>query len=243
MKPSHSLPNTKPFILLRVGIALTIVGGLLVLLAPNSPVTANDRARRKTVEICGGQCVEEEITFEAGDLRINRVDVVFLIDASGSMGDEIDEVQDQSAEIMESVRALVSDSAFGVASFVDYAEFTDSKYDSTYGTGDDYPYRLDQDVTKDTEDIRAALNRIELLYGDDMPESYSRALWEMQFLDWRKNSKRIVILFGDAHPHDRTFFDVDYGVDPGRDEIEGTEDDLVFEDAVRDLVDERITVI
>jgi hypothetical protein len=238
MKLSHPLSNTKPFILLRVGIALTIVGGLLVLLAPSATVAA-----RQGTEICGGECVEEEITFETGDLRIDRVDVVFLIDASGSMGDEIDEVQDQSTEIMESVRALVSDSAFGVASFVDYSEFTDSKYESTYGSGDDYPYRLDQDITEDTGDTRAALNRIELLYGNDMPESYSRALWEMQFLDWRADSKRIVVLFGDAHPHDRTFFDEDYGVDPGRDEIEGTEDDLVFEDVVRDLVDERIAVI
>ena len=243
MKLSHSLPNTKPLILLRVGLILTIVGGLLVLLAPNSPVLANSRARQNTTDVCGGQCVEEEITFETSDLRINRVDVVFLIDASGSMGDEIDQVQDQSTEIMESVRDLVPDSAFGVASFVDYSEFTDSKYDSTYGSGDDYPYRLDQDITEDTDDIQAALSQIELLYGNDMPESYSRALWEMQFLDWRKDSKRIVILFGDAFPHDRTFLDVDYGVDPGRDEIEGTEDDLVFEEVVQDLVDAKISII
>jgi hypothetical protein len=242
MKPSHSLPNTKPFILLRVGIVLAVIGGLLVLLAPNSPVAAIGAAHQGT-QICGGECVEEQITFETGDLRINRVDIVFLIDASGSMEAVIDEVQAQSAEIMELVRDLVPDSAFGVASFVDYSEFTDSEYDSTYGSGDDYPYRLDQDITENTGDVRAALDSIELLYGEDMPESYSRALWEMQFLDWRKDSKRIVILFGDAHPHDRIFFDIDYGVDPGRDEIEGTEDDLVFEDVVQDLVDERISVI
>jgi hypothetical protein len=239
MKPSHPLPSTKLSILLRIGTALSAIGGLFVLLAPSAPVAA----RQDTIEICGGECVEEEITFETGDLRIDRVDVVFLIDASGSMGDEIDEVQDQSEEIMESARALVSDSAFGVASFVDYSDFTDSEYNLTYGSGDDYPYRLDQDITEDTDDVRAALDGIELLYGEDMPESYSRALWEMQFLDWRADSKRIVILFGDAHPHDRIFFDENYGVDPGRDEIAGTEDDLVFVDVVQDLADERISVI
>jgi hypothetical protein len=243
MRLPHSLPSTKPLILLRVGTALTIAGGLLVLLAPRSPAVANDHPRPDTVEACGGQCVEEEITFETGDLRINKVDVVFLVDASGSMGDEIDEVQARSAEIMDSVRDLVPDSAFGVASFVDYSEFIDSKYGEMYGSGDDYPYRLDQDITEDTGDIRAALNRIALLYGNDMPEGYSRALWEMQFLDWRADSKRIVVLFGDAFPHDRTFFDQDYGIDPGRDEIEGTEDDLVFEDVVQDLVDAKISII
>ena len=206
MKSFHSLPNTKYHILLRIGIALTVVGGLLMLMAPNAPASAGGRALQSTTEICGGECIEEEITFETGDLRIDRVDVVFLIDASGSMGDEIDQVQDQSMEIMDSVRALVSDSAFGVASFVDYSGFEDPDYGLLYGSGDDYPYRLDQDVTEDTAAIRSALNRIDLLYGNDTPESYSRALWEMQFLDWRKDSKRIVILFGDAYPHDRTFF-------------------------------------
>ncbi|MFL7794876.1 MAG: vWA domain-containing protein, partial [Anaerolineae bacterium] len=243
MKSSHSLPSTKYHILLRIGIALTVVGGLLVLLAPHVPASASGPALQGTTEICGGDCVEEEITFETGDLRIDRVDVVFLVDASGSMGDEIDQVQDQSMEIMDSVRALVPDSAFGVASFVDYSEFEDSKYGALYGSGDDYPYRLDQDITEDTGAIRSALNRIELLYGNDTPEAYSRALWEMQFLEWRKDSKRIVILFGDAFPHDRTFFGSDYGTDPGRDEIQDNEDDLVFVDVVQDLVDEKISVI
>lgn len=243
MKSFHSLPNTKYHILLRVGIALTVVGGLLMLLAPNTPASASGRALQSATEICGGECVEEEISFETGDLRINRADVVFLIDASGSMGDEIDQVQDQSMEIMDSVRSLVPDSAFGVASFVDYSGFEDPKYGALYGSGDDYPYRLDQDITEDTGLIRSALNRIDLLYGNDTPESYNRALWEMQFLEWRKDSKRIVILFGDAFPHDRAFFGSDYGIDPGRDEIAGTEDDLTLVDVVQDLVDEKISVI
>ena len=243
MKSFHSLPSTKYHILLRIGIALTVVGGLLVLLTPNAPASASGEALQSATEICGGDCVEEEITFETGDLRIDRVDIVFLIDASGSMGDEIDQVQDQSMEIMDSVRALVPDSAFGVASFVDYSGFEDPTYGALYASGDDYPYRLDQDITEDTALIRSALNRIDLLYGNDTPEAYSRALWEMQFLEWREDSKRIVILFGDAFPHDRTFFSDDYGIDPGRDEIAGTEDDLVFVDVVQDLVDEKISVI
>jgi hypothetical protein len=243
MKLPLSLPSVKYHVLLRVGIALTIIGGLLVLLAPNSPAAASDHARLDRVEICGGECVEEEITFETGDLHINKVDVVFLIDASGSMEEVIETVQDQSLEIMDSVRSLVPDSAFGVASFVDYKDFTDSKYGAIYGSEDDYAYRLDQDVTEDTAAIQSALNRIELEFGNDTPESYSRALWEMLFLSWRKDAKRIVILFGDAYPHDRTFFDQDYGIDPGRDETEGTEDDLVFVDVVQNLVNEKISVI
>jgi len=229
---------------LRVGVvSLVVLGLLLTRLAPRTPVAAIGRPQGGTIELCGGQCVHRTITYETGDLRIDRVDVVFLLDVSGSMGGELGEVQDRSIEIMENLRDLVPDSAFGVASFVDYNDFTDSEYGRVYGSEDDYPYRLDQDITESLEAVRTALDALTLEYGEDQPEAYSRALWEMQFLNWRDDSKRIVILFGDAFPHDRTFFDRDYGVDPGRDEIQDTEDDLVFVDVVQDLVDAHIAVI
>jgi hypothetical protein len=243
MKHLDLIEGTKHLVWLRVGVALTVMGGLLILAAPKAPAMATSQTLRDTVELCGGRCAHETITFETGDLRIDRIDVVFLIDASGSMRDEIDTVQGQSVEIMDSLRALVPDSAFGVASFVDYNGFVDSRYGEQYGSEDDYPYRLEQDITEDTGEVRDALDRITLEYGNDEPEGYSRALWEMLDLNWRENSKRIVILFGDAFPHDRTFFDQDYGVDPGRDEIEGTEDDLVFVEVVQDLIAAKISII
>ena len=228
----------------RAGVVLPVIAALfLALLTPRLPAAATPRMQRGTVELCGGQCVHETITFETGDLRIDRIDVVFLLDVSGSMGSELGEVQEESVAIMEALRDLVPDSAFGVASFVDYNGFTDSLYGTTYGSDDDYAYRLDQNVTESIGAVRDALDGITLEYGEDAPEAYSRALWEMQYLDWREDSKRIVILFGDAYPHDRTFFGEDFGVDPGRDEIEGTDDDLVFVEVVEQLVDARISVI
>ena len=224
-----------------IGIALLI---LMALLAPQIPVAATAQAQGGATELCSGECLHETITFETGeDVSADRVDVVFLLDVSGSMDEELNNVQERSIEIMEDLRDLVSDSAFGAASFVDYNSFVDSQYGELYGSGDDYPYRLDQDITTDTEAIRDALNSILLENGEDWPESYNRALWEMQFLAWRENSKRIVIMFGDALPHDRTFFGVDYGVDPGRDKTEDTGDDLALEEVVQDLVNAQIAVI
>ncbi|MFQ6101181.1 MAG: zinc-ribbon domain-containing protein [Anaerolineae bacterium] len=245
MKPSHLFTRIKRRVRLRVGVAsLITIGLLMALLAPQMSVKATDQAQEGTTELCGGECLHKTITFETGeDVSADRVDVVFLMDASGSMGDELSNVQGQSIEIMNDLRDLVADSAFGAASFVDYNNFADSQYGELYGSGDDYAYRLDQDITTDANAVRDALNSILLENGEDWPESYSRALWEMQFLNWRENSKRIVILFGDALPHDRTFFGVDYGTDPGRDEIENTADDLVFEQVVQELVEAQIAVI
>ena len=94
--------------------------------------------------------------------------------------------------------------------------------------------------------------------GADFPESYSRALWEIaqELLDntgpdgpvnWRPSARRIVILFGDAIPHSCDLFNPvetaigsdlltfletaglnDWGIDPGRDVVIGTADDLAI---------------
>ncbi len=109
--------------------------------------------------------------------------------------------------------------------------------------------------------------------GFDFPESYSRALWEIaqELLDntgpdgpvnWRPNARRIVILFGDAIPHSCDLFNPvesaigsdllaflesaglnDWGIDPGRDVVIGTADDLAILDVIDDLVDTDLTLI
>jgi hypothetical protein len=219
----------------------------MALFTPRMPAIATpDLQSGGTADLCAAQCYQTTISFETGELTINRVDVVFLIDVTGSMRDERDQIVNNSVEIMNTLRDLVPDSAFGVASFADYNEFYDDVYNSggPYGSGDDYPYRLDRDITEDTNAVRNALNGVIVLYGNDTPESNSRAVWEMQFLNWRENSKRIVIIFGDAYPHDNTgFFSSNWGVDPGRDEIGGTSDDLVFTDVVEQVADAGISFL
>jgi uncharacterized repeat protein (TIGR01451 family) len=109
--------------------------------------------------------------------------------------------------------------------------------------------------------------------GFDFPESYSRALWEIAQelldntgpdgpVDWRPNARRIVILFGDAIPHSCDLFNPvesaigsdllaflegaglnDWGIDPGRDVVIGTADDLAILDVIDDLVETDLTLI
>ncbi|MBN1659998.1 MAG: zinc-ribbon domain-containing protein [Anaerolineae bacterium] len=225
----------------RYGLGCLMVLSLLLGLSFLAPpgVLGRDVESPSSIEadLCGGHCLYETISFETGDLRINRIDIVFLLDVSGSMGAELEEVQSSAIEIMNDLQDLVPDTAFGVASFVDYPNY------EGYGEPGDYPFRLEQDITTSSSSVQRALDQVSLLNGLDTPEAHSRALWEMLFLNWRADSKKIVIMFSDAYPHDYTFFDDDTGLDPGPDARGGTEDDLYFTEVVELLVEENITVI
>ena len=160
---------------------------------------------------------------------LERIDILLLFDVTQSMREVIDEVRANAGTIMRAIRAGNPNSAFGVASFADYQERM--------------PWRLDRDITEDMDSISAAITRLRLYDGKDFPEAYSRALYEARFIGWRPGARRFIILFGDAPAHDPNFYGQSTGIDPGRDGIPGTEDDLRFAEVVRDLAVDRITVL
>jgi len=158
------------------------------------------------------------------------VDVLFLFDTTASMANIIGAVQDAARDIMLAIRHMSSNTQFAVASFGDYPP---------HG----YPWRLDQDFTVDIDLAQRALTGLSQVDGGDIPEAYSRALYESQFLSWRPDARRFVILFGDAPAHDPEFYGRDYGIDPGRDGNPGTPDDLRLGDVVTELARKGITII
>lgn len=183
-----------------------------------------------------GQCVEQLVTIEIGEAPIPKLDVVLVIDVTGSMAGVIGEVTRSAETIANDVRAVVPDTQFALVTLADYAGNGGGLLSLfvEYGAPGDYPWRLDQDFTPDMQLIQQALEDIVLLHGGDDPESYLRALYEAQFLSWRSGARRIVILFGDVNAHDP---------DPGRDATEGTADDLTQNVVLTDLASNYITVL
>jgi hypothetical protein len=185
------------------------------------------------------------------NVGIPKADVVFAIDLTGSMGDEIAVVKAQATSIMNSLAAQIADVQFGLISYMDYdgtysttaPGSTPLTYTAQYGSAasGDYPYMLDQDITSSIPVMTAKINGLTLGWGADGPQDYTRIIHEAyndSNLHWRTDAKRILILFGDNVPHD-TDFDNDNdstlentGGDPGRDTILGTADDLDFETEV-----------
>jgi len=172
----------------------------------------------------------------------DEVDIVFALDLTGSMGQELARVKAEVAEIMQSLEALApgTDFHFAVVSYEDYAGAFDSRtcgsrYRSTYGASGDESFRIDQPMTDDIDAVGGVVNGLTLGSGSDGPESYARVFWEIGQVDtgatlgFRADALKLVVNFGDNIPHDTNlnegfeppltppFGQADFGIDPGRD--------------------------
>ncbi|MHC4405388.1 MAG: PKD domain-containing protein, partial [Planctomycetota bacterium] len=137
---------------------------------------------------------------DARKLNSQRLDLIFCIDTTGSMGDDIAAVKSASVDIINEIADSIPDYRIAVVDYRDFPVWP-------YGGGGDYPYH---DVRSFTSDKTAAISGIQSLslgWGADWPESVYSAL--MHSIDstslggWRGEPvKKMIILMGDAPPHD-----------------------------------------
>jgi hypothetical protein len=177
-------------------------------------------------------------------------DVLFMMDLTGSMGGELENAKANSVNIMNAIGSVIADAQFGLVSHMDYlGGFSSCGYSATYGGAYpgyavDYPYRLDKSITDVKADVQTALNGLALGWGSDLPESYTRVLWETYSdanIGWREGAKRFVVAWLDAPPHD---CGLGFGADPGRDGIMDTSDDLpLIEPVLNEMKAQNITLI
>ncbi len=209
-----------------------------------------------------------EVTLEPGEVysetktatltgTIPTGDVLFSFDLTGSMGDEIDIAKAEAINIMNSIDALVDDAQYGVMSYMDYTTTYDfCDYFSQYGDAGfgDYPYSLDQTLTDNKSLVSTAITSLSLGSGWDWPQDYTRAFYESYAdpaVGFRVGAKKIVINFGDAVPHDCNINEnvpgevgvFTTGIDPGRDGIAGTPDDLDHQDVLMEMADSNVTLL
>ena len=122
------------------------------------------------------------------------VDIVFAVDTTGSMDDDMEMLQKKwIPEFMNQYNEF-SDLQAGLLFYRDY--------------NDDYHFKnlpvkifpFTKDLTVFTRNLNSV--RIKGFEGGDKPEAVYEALYaSMTYFDWRENSKKKVILIGDAEPH------------------------------------------
>jgi Mg-chelatase subunit ChlD len=122
---------------------------------------------------------------------VERVEVVFVLDTTGSMGDLIDGAKRKIWSIANTIveQNPDADVAMGLIGFRD--------------RGDNYVVKTHQ-MTEDLQSIYGRLVKFEADGGDDTPESVNEALaTAMKEITWSKGDdvRRIVFLVGDAPPH------------------------------------------
>ena len=122
-----------------------------------------------------------------------RLDLVFIVDATGSMGDEIAKLKSSMRAMSQQIAQLPGqpDICYGLVAYRD--------------RGDAFLTRT-HDFTDDLGAFQQMLARVQAGGGGDTPEALNEALHEVvHHLSWRTDAARLVVLVADAPPH------LDYG--------------------------------
>jgi Mg-chelatase subunit ChlD len=128
------------------------------------------------------------------------VDVCFIIDTTGSMGDEIDRIKTTLLSVTNTLR---EDASQGV----------DLRYGAVLyrDIGDVYVTRRHA-FTTDIEGFDAALQTIKAGGGGDSPESLNQGIAVgVAGMEWREGAARVAFVIADAPPHMNYQEDVSYG--------------------------------
>ncbi len=147
--------------------------------------------------------------------RIATADVLFLVDVTGSMSEEIDRIR---ATLRDTIAPGLADAIEDV--HIAVAEFADFPVED-YGDRRDVPFRLVQASTGDLVEAQRGVGRLRVLSGGDLPESQIEALSQaatgsglgtfvpparcpagtVGYPCFRATGSRIVLLFTDAEFH------------------------------------------
>ena len=128
------------------------------------------------------------------------LDVLFLVDTTGSMGDEIDRIKQTLLSMTAKVRQAggrAVDLRYGA---VLYRDLGDAYVTAT------------RDFTGDIDAFDASLRDVQADGGGDTPESLNQGLAEaMVGVQWRPRAAKVAFLVADAVPHMDYQDDIPYG--------------------------------
>jgi|GEM_PF-480627 len=163
-------------------------------------------AERNTFERYGEAVWALTLT-DAPTPSATQLDLVFMVDATGSMGDEIAKLKASMADIANQIDELQEqpDVRYGLVHYRD--------------RGDEYVVRT-QDFTQDLGEFQESLAAVQADGGGDTPESMNEALHRsLNDLSWREQERdgetvRLIVLVADAPPHlDYRWQDYSYETD------------------------------
>lgn len=121
-------------------------------------------------------------------LRETGLDVMFVVDATGSMDWAITEVRTRIADIVDSVRSLVPIARFGVVAYRDYDD-------------PEFVTRA-QPLSFSLAKLSAFLGTLEASGGGTWQEAVTAGMEAAMDANWRTGARRVVVIIGDAPPYE-----------------------------------------
>lgn len=118
------------------------------------------------------------------------IDIVFAVDATGSMADDIYTVRENIHRIAKSVEKKAKSYRMALVTYKDHPQ--------EGGWTGDYPARLELDFTSDISALEARLAGITVSGGGDIKETVLSGVMEGLKLNWRPGVRKTMIVLGDA---------------------------------------------
>lgn len=162
-----------------------------------------------------------EFDIKSFQSKRDNIDILFLIDNTGSMSYLIEAVKMNIEPIYQNVSSKFTNTRFAIATVSDHK--------------DNKTWDLISDFTSETSTLRQKVQRIGLSKGanEDFPEDYLYGLHKAKQLTWRPKATKLIVLIGDATYHDP---------DNGEDKESGTDDDLDTKTVIDQLKKSHIIV-
>lgn len=144
------------------------------------------------LEMCSGIQREDggyEVTLNTESRAFTQLDLCFMIDTTGSMGDELGYLQAEVGDVISRVQTELPNADIRLG-LVFYRDF-----------GDEYVVKS-FDFTSDISAQQTVLKKQRAAGGGDYPEAVHEALAETLGLSWREDARKILVPVLDAPPHD-----------------------------------------
>ncbi|MBX2882155.1 MAG: VWA domain-containing protein [Granulosicoccus sp.] len=135
-----------------------------------------------------GDTREINVALDSERQSTNELDLLLVIDTTGSMGDELSYLQAELSAILSRIKSNHPQVSLQ-AGLVVYRDI-----------GDEYVVKSFQ-FTEDLDALQSTLNGQNHDGGGDYPEAMDQALAEALTLNWREQSNKILMLVADAPPH------------------------------------------
>ena len=143
----------------------------------------------------GPEYLGEEINSTVGRFKDRlALDVVFAIDTTGSMNDDIETLKEKWVPELQKEMSNYKSIRLGLVCYRDYSD----NYNH-----DGLPVMI-SGFTEDAETFGKSIKSISIKgnEGGDVPEAVYEALYAaMNYFEWRTPAKKCIVLIGDAEPH------------------------------------------
>lgn len=141
---------------------------------------------------------EFRVTGEYESKITKSIDVLFLVDNTGSMGSEVEEVKSKTLEIINNISKLPLLNGKARFAAIGYRDLSDSVL---------YPAYID--FTSDYKAVQEEVTKMRAEGGGDMPEAAADAFKRVEILNWNKDAVKLVIWIADAPAHTRNALNIE----------------------------------